>query len=393
MFKFKNFIFLLSIFSLPLSANIMNPDVCKTCHDKQHKEWVTSLHAKSHKESNELYKKVVSWTANERLKIYDNQLIECGDCHNPKLELKKMDSDMYLAAALGVDTAKTQELKTAIGAQHIKSGVSCYICHNVDSIKPKENPRENGYKLFNWTPGNLIVGPYKINTTIFHSNDSRDFFRENDSLCLSCHQGQATENPLSAYNTGNESANAEKRCVDCHMGSLRSEVIAPNIKRDDMSPKEVKSHFFKGARNSDILKEALDFSVEKLDTNKVKLSIHNLISHSVPTGFSGRSVVFEISFLKGNEVIEKQNLDLRAVYENSLRAETFSYGAKNLVSDTRLKPNETREYEISYPAGATSIKINVVYYVLAPQLQKLLELKSVDHTKPYEAMSKTFNLK
>lgn len=388
--KFIFFLCCICAFQISLAADMMNPNVCKSCHEEQYKDWKTSLHALSHEDSNELYRKAVTWAANENHKLYDDQLLECGQCHNPKMQVKKMDADMFLATALNIDTQKSQQLQEAINADDIKTGVSCYICHNVSSIKPKTDPKQSGYKLFDWTLRNIIVGPYDIESTLFHANEHRDFFRENDNLCLSCHQGQATQNKFSVYNTGVESADAEKRCVDCHMGSLRTEIIAPTIKRDDMTPREVKSHFFKGARNSDILKEALDFDLVKIGENEAKLSVQNLISHNVPTGFGGRSMVFEISFFNNAKLLDKQNIDFRAIFKNATMLETFSYGATSMSSDTRLKPFERRDFKITTPNGTNKITINVVYYVIAPQLQELLQIKSESHIKPYKAMQKEF---
>lgn len=174
------------------------------------------------------------------------------------------------------------------------------------------------------------------------------------------------------------------------MGSLRTEIIAPTIKRDDMTPREVKSHFFKGARNSDILKEALDFDLVKIGENEAKLSVQNLISHNVPTGFGGRSMVFEISFFNNAKLLDKQNIDFRAIFKNVTMLETFSYGATSMSSDTRLKPFERRDFKITTPNGTNKITINVVYYVIAPQLQELLQIKSESHIKPYKAMQKEF---
>ena len=49
------------------------------------------------------------------------------------------------------------------------------------------------------------------------------------------------------------------------MGTLRKGIIAPQIKRNNMIERDIKTHFFAGVRNSDILKTAVDMKFEKIN--------------------------------------------------------------------------------------------------------------------------------
>ena len=159
-----------------------------------------------------------------------------------------------------------------------------------------------------------------------------------------------------------------------------------------MVEREIKSHFFEGARNSDILKNAIELTFKHESPKIAKLYVKNLISHGIPSGFSGRSLVFDISFLKGEEVLKTQNVDMRAVYKNALLAETLSYAARSKGEDTRLKPYEKREISLEIPKDTTSIKVSVGYFVLAPQLQEVLKIENEEFTKRYEVVEKSFDL-
>ncbi len=378
------------------NGSIINPIACFACHKEQFADWETSLHAKSHEDLNPLYEKAITLVSSQTRQIREQVLLSCGTCHNPKLEKKFVSESAALAIMLDIDSTVKNELKNALEAEHIKSGISCYICHNVDSINHRDNYTTVGYQMLNWTKGNLIVGPYDLSSqqTIFHSFGKRDFFRENNDLCLSCHQGQATKNELSMYNTGEElnSSGTDDKCVDCHMGSIKKGILAPQIKRDNMVERDIKSHFFAGARNSDILKDIIDINMEKTASNTAKIIVSNSITHGVPSGFSGRSLVLELLFLNGDEVIRTETIDFRATYESKFGSETLSYAAKALLSDTRLKPKENREIHIRIPNETNSIKTTLSYYILAPQLQEILKIDDKTYTKPYEVISKEFKV-
>lgn len=374
-----------------------DPQNCVACHDDLHSDWSNSLHAKSHENSSELYKKAVELVAQESNQVYESVLVSCGTCHNPRLETKSVSDEVALASVFGIETNETKELEENFNAQSVKNGISCFVCHNVENVKPRSNPLQNGYHLFDWATNDLIIGPYdlKDEEPIFHASEERAHFRSNNDLCLACHQGQATKSKHSTYNTGAEmySVSSPDLCIECHMKNHKTEVIAPDIERKNMVKREIKSHFFEGARNSDILKTSAQLSFTQTGDNQASLFVKNLIPHGIPSGFSGRSLVFDISYLDGENVLGTHKVDFRVSYKNSLLVETLSYAAKTKVSDTRLKPYEKREIKLNLPQNTKTIKVSVGYYVLAPQLQEILKIKSEEFTKRYEVANKTFDIK
>ncbi|MSN96519.1 hypothetical protein F1B92_04940 [Campylobacter sp. FMV-PI01] len=368
------------------------PENCKSCHKEQYEMWSTSLHAKSHELNNELYKKSVKMVALEMNKPYDKVLITCSNCHNPRLEIKNIDNEYIIAKAFGVETSKTKEVNQALNAKHIQNGISCYICHNVDSIKPRTNQTQVGYQNFNWIGDDTIVGPYEdeSNRAGFHKIGSRDFFKQTDDLCLSCHQGQVNKNPLAIYNTGQENTvnTSEKRCVDCHMGELSKGIIAPHIKPKDAITRDIRPHIFAGVRNNpNLLKNNISIRY-----NNGILYIKNLATHKIPTGFSGRSVVLKFTYLdiQGKE-ISNDEIKLRIKHTNN-NLETLSYSAQKVEFDTRLNAFETRQFKINAPQNATKFRVDLIYYIIDPNLQKKLEIEDPNYTKPYEISSYIFDI-
>lgn len=194
------------------------PENCKSCHNEQFNAWKTSLHSLSHEKNNELYEKSVKFVALETSKGHGEVIVSCSNCHNPRLEIKEIDDVYTIAKTFDLKTQKTEKIDKALDVEHIQNGISCYICHNVDSIKPKSSQNQVGYKNFEWTKDETIVGPYEDpdNRAGFHKSSQREHFINGNNLCLSCHQGVAFDNPLAIYNTGDEHLQSgdTQRCVD-----------------------------------------------------------------------------------------------------------------------------------------------------------------------------------
>ncbi|MCI6988545.1 MAG: cytochrome c family protein [Campylobacter sp.] len=394
------FLFLTCCVAYPnVIERFVNPNNCVLCHEQHVKDWKTSLHSQSHEDSNELFRESVKFISKELRQPYENTVVSCGDCHNPRFDIKSVEDDYMIAKNFGIEASVTKKVEGAIDAEHIKNGISCYVCHNVNSINPKNNNQGIGYKLINWTEDSTIVGPHddENNRAKFHLSSSREFFKTNE-LCLICHQGNGvSNNRLSAYNTGVElsSSSDDRRCIDCHMGEPKMEIISPNAPgAGEATPKHTRAHTFTGARNDlSLLRDALNIDFESLNRTNANLILENLISHNFPSGFSGRSLWIEITFLSsGKPVGEPKVVELKATYFNKSGLETLSYAATSLKDDTRLEPFELRKIPIEIPVGVNEIKIDVAYYLLTPSLQRKMDIKDEKYTKKYELASKIFKL-
>ncbi|MBE0497024.1 MAG: hypothetical protein IBX45_11465, partial [Campylobacterales bacterium] len=191
---------------------------------------------------------------------------------------------------------------------------------------------------------------------------------------------------IPGYETGTELAlaSSNERCVDCHMGTPTKQVIAPHISKEGEPPlvRDVRSHLFAGARNSDILSTTLNLLVDATP-GKATVRIQNLTPHRVPTGFSGRSGVLEVVFFNGSKVIQTQRAEFRAIHLNQEGQETLSYTATRLKSDTRLKPYEIKTLTFVSPKEATKVEAHLSYFLLSPSLHETLGIEDPVFTRPY----------
>lgn len=398
------FIFLFFVVTFSLNAQIVekftDPKACSQCHNSQYSMWKTSVHALSHEKNNELFAKSAKLVSLDSFQTYEQTLVGCSNCHNPRLDVKDVSSNYVLAKTFELDTKETEYVDSSLKVKHIQNGISCYICHNVDSIKPRDDDSQIGYQNFNWVNGDIIVGPFDDDYQRgkeFHLSYKRDFFKDNNDLCLSCHQGKGGKNQYSVYNTGHELANAgsTELCADCHMGKEGREIISPNIEPHNAVFRKTRPHLFSSVRNNyKILLNALDFKFEQVDNKMAKISIINKIPHNMPSGFSGRSLELNIVFYDVNsKIIDNKKLNFEKVYISKTGFITLSYSAERLDKDTTLKPNETREFEIVFPRNTASIKIRLDYYLIQPELQKRLLIQDESFTKPYNVFEHKIELK
>lgn len=397
----KKFILFFSIVLYPslnfASSDIVqkftNPNNCQGCHREHVMDWKTSLHSQSHETKNELYKVVLDYVANKMHIPKTEVVLRCGTCHNPRLEVKESSKDYMFAKAFGIETQTTEQVDSALNANHIQNGISCYICHNINLIKPKANMETDiGYNVIEWVKDDIIAGPFPPSKRAnFHKTAQRSHFIKGNNLCLICHQGQGNQNKFSLYNTGDELAQskAKDRCVECHMPAIKEAIIAPHIKslEEEAKPREMRSHLFAGARNSDILKNSVKISTKRVGS-KIEITFENVTPHSVPSGFAARSVVANLTFFDGLKEIHNQSYEFRSKFVDKSGNETLAYTADNLDSDTRLKPLEKKVVEVYIPDGSKTLSIELDYYIIAPQIQNFIKVKDPKFNKKYPMASK-----
>ncbi|ALV24290.1 putative protein, putative cytochrome c [Campylobacter iguaniorum] len=388
----KNLYFIL-ILPILLLANInsqfQDPKLCSACHKDEYNSWKKSLHYKSHDSKNELYKASINYVASRTNKAREEILVECATCHNPKIEVVNMDQNYTFAKLFDIQTSKTKQIDEQIGADHLKNGVSCYICHRIDDIQEDKN----GKYSIKWLHGNDMAGPFESSSRAeFHNTVQREYFIKGDKLCLICHQGQGDNNKFGQYNTGKETqaSKATKRCVDCHMGKPKEAVNAPHIATNQAEVRRVRSHLFIGSQDKKLLEDTFNISFNQ--TQK-KLIIENKISHNVPTGFGGRVVEAKIFYIaKNKDIISTQTVAFKAKYILANGKETLSYVANGLESDNRFKPFEKKEIALHPIKGAEQIKVAIYYHRISPNLALDLGVIDGEFTDEKLMVERIFNL-
>jgi hypothetical protein len=389
-------IFVLSIMtaaSAQINPKFTNPNHCKGCHEEKVKDWDSTWHSRSHEEKNPLYKAVLTYVQKTTHQTHADVAIGCAKCHNPRLGIRKVDPSYMYAKAFGLESDTTRKVEGALNANHVQSGISCYVCHNIDKIHPKNSPKDAGFDIISWTKGDEIVGPYPPNNRAgYHTTNDRSFFKEKNTLCLTCHEGSGNLHNVPGYETGTELllSGQDTRCVECHMSSVKKSIIAPQIVRKGETPiaRDLRSHLFAGARNSDILESTLSIYAHHTPSS-VEIGIQNLTPHRVPTGFSGRSLIMQVRFLdsSGRQIGQPIHTDFRAIYRDGRGNEALSYIATKLEKDSRLKPLETRLVNLDRPLNSQKMEIKISYYLLSPQLQQIIPIEDEIFTKPYHVHS------
>ena len=360
MIKILPTIGMLFIASLSLWGN--SSKECAQCHSSIVKEWETSAHAMAHSSKNELYAKMVAGAAKtngvEPAKIMEN----CNLCHAP-----------------AEDIAVKEE------------GVTCVACHKIDAIEHQNKSKPPiGMNTIRWMKENVMAGPSGKGNSPYHGIVKRPFMEAtSDTLCLACHNVMKNKQDIIVCNTGDEHRRGTtgKSCIECHMGDAKMGLVSSL----STSKKMIRSHGFHGARNSDILTKAVDLKLAKKNGD-LTLTLTNLSSHNFPTGTGVRIATVVTEFYKGNTKISTQTEKLEVIFAAADGNITLPPMASKELSDTRLKPNETRVISTAIPQGATKAIVTVNYRLAKEQIVEKFQLRDERFKKVHLVISKTIKL-
>lgn len=375
--------------NVTIHSNFTDPNACKSCHREQMRLWQNSWHSNNNAQ---LYNKIVQIVAIERNELKAQTLIGCSSCHNPHLNLKKINNNYLYSKVFGLRNSKTEEIDEIIENSKKLSGISCYVCHKIDTIDNNES--KTGTELIKWVKNKeLFTGPYKNIKDTAHKNEHRSHFDGNNQICVVCHNGIPSKNKdgslnyASAYNTGFEMIETDKKCIDCHMGEPYEITILDKNGKDQRF--QTRPHLFNGAHDITKLREGFRFAYKD-----GVFSVKNTTPHVAPTGFGSRLLDVNITYFdKDDKVLENKIEEITSKYEKD-GSPTFQYLADLLSFDSRLAPNEERLYELEFPPNAASARIVVHYHYIHPQLVEKykIELPS-DVIEPVELFNHYFKLK
>lgn len=370
-------------------AAFVDPNSCKSCHREQTRLWQNSWHSNNNAE---LYDAIVAIVASEQNELKAQTLINCSNCHNPHLNLKKINNNYLYSKLFGLRNSKTEEVDDIIENSKKLSGISCFVCHKIDTIDNNES--KIGTQLVTWlSDKETFAGPNENIRSAAHKNEFRDHFNQNNKICLVCHNGVPSEdkhgkpNLASAYNTGLEMIETEKKCIDCHMGEPYEITILDKDGKDRKL--KARPHFFNGSHDITKLREGFVFAYKD-----GVLSLKNTTPHMAPTGFGSRLLDINMTYYDQNgAVIESKTEEITAKFEKD-GTPTFQYLADLISFDNRLAPNEERLYELEAPKNAHSVSIVARYYYINPQLVKQYKMElSQNVLRPVELFNSKFKLK
>jgi len=363
------------------SIDEKNEKACQNCHKKLTTQWKNSAHGSSAENQTfkDIYNKIYKSDFNSS---YGN----CANCHQPINETKN---------------------------------ISCDFCHKIYRVNPKKNltgtlaielrrPQYGGK--------NILFGSVK---DAYTRDDSYSPLYKSSKYCASCHSGHFwDEEVYNEYSQWQNSSYSKQgiSCQKCHMPPQMSETfIAPpergGLKR---SAGAYHSHKFRGSKDIEFMKKALDINVSvnsKNDINvndiNVSVSLENIgAGHSFPTGSPLHHLILVVDVkdynskklvqLSGEKLpnwsVTKQSAGsvFAKVYRSSPAYTTESSHFKPLYPnpywrpsqlefDTRLKANSPilKQYIFKNTKKSVNIEVKLIYrriyYNWAKNLGKKLD--------------------
>lgn len=221
---------------------------------------------------------------------YPEHAGNCSACHLP-------------AAAVNAPYDTDPTKVTGVGAE----GVSCDFCHKIWEVKldpvtglPFENrPGVLSFEFRRPFEGHqFFAGPLD---DVAPGEDTYSELQKTSQICAPCHFGIFWDTVV--YNSFGEwlaspysDARTGKTCQDCHMPNSGAKIFAlPDKGGLERDPGSIVSHRMPGARDRDLLENAVTMSVESERSSegiRVRTKIVNdLTGHHVPTDSPLRHVI------------------------------------------------------------------------------------------------------
>lgn len=315
---------------LALEKAFPSSSKCKRCHERVFEEWETSPLSKS------IHSPTFRAALDEYLTFSggkDKAL--CFKCHAPHVNEFAEQAVVFVTQVRSGDP--------------IFDGVGCAQCHLIKQIDRSSQPPVPKYEL-----GKTLFGPYRDSVqNLAHQSMESELFRKS-GLCLNCHLSVPSAASLGKSNDllgsweTSHAVKSGKECQTCHMPEQVGESANGENKR------KVANHSFPG-RIGKLRQEAakLDIDTEvKGEQTTVKVSVHSLVPHNLPTTHPGWArVVLELA-IKGKNlktVFTDQRVYGRNYADAKGQNTVFDFMATKVVDDTVLKPEETRVETFTFP--------------------------------------------
>ncbi|MCK5918949.1 MAG: hypothetical protein KAG34_11005 [Cocleimonas sp.] len=342
----------------------LTSDKCGKCHEEIYDQWKGSMHAQSTALKDPIhgtfYSAVVGDPKAEGVKTGKGKYPVCLQCHAP--------------AAAKAGSTKL-DAKPAYN-----EGVNCISCHTLTKFKGTKKPGgglQLGMQAYEYSKS-ALQGPMGTVKDRDHLKkygqdvaSNAGLMRTSD-LCMGCHDQRNNGNEISLCQTGSEvdMAGGSTTCQTCHMPTT-----------DD----GITNHAMMGGHMAKMVARGLVLTIKASkagDKVKAVVKLQNLLPHAFPTGAPFRNFYVMIDAfdkdgkkLWSNTKSHPMKDDKKAMFMYTLGDEnhkpTSPPKATQVLGDTRLKPNETREllYEIA-SAGVVSIKATAYYDLLLNPIKK-----------------------
>ncbi len=357
----------------PVEKAFPNSEKCKRCHLRAFEEWEASAQSRS----------IVSAPFRISLKRYLAQADKkdqamCFQCHAPHIKEYKELLPRFIKEVESKDP-------------HM-DGVGCPQCHLIHDVDDSAHPPIPAFQL-----GTTIFGNYdKAVENLAHQSQKLELFGSS-KFCVTCHDslpktGQTAKDLpgwLGAWQTS-EAEKSGKPCQSCHM----PEAVAESANGEKI--RKVANHSFPG-RFGKVRAEAveLDFSsTVKGKTSQVDVTIKSLVPHNLPLPHPGWSRVVVDLTIKGKNlktVYNEQRFYQRVFGRADGKETVLDFEAQQVLQDTLLKPEETRQESFSFPTPKDAPSMDVIVTLTYAPVHGPQEfLKAIEQDAPLGQKDRAF---
>ncbi len=371
---------------IPTGPHEVSAVVCAACHQEIYNEWKGSKHANSTALVSPIhgafYRQVMGDPTKEGVTSRKGKFPVCLKCHAPNAALQG---------------------KTKLDAQPaFNEGTNCITCHTITGFKGVVKPDGKlrlGIDAYEFSTTHLQAPSGKNYTTgampaellattkPFHpfplEGGNAALFQRND-LCMGCHEKRKNSHGVVLCDTGAEIRDSESAttCQSCHMPTTGVNGHASHSMLGGHSPAKVRRAV------------SMTLDVEKNgDIINTTITIVNKLPHKFPTGAPFRTVILRLTAFDDAGKELWRNYEEHPMKDDPQAAFVYTLGdgegnptmpptAKEVLSDNRLEPHETRVLEYQIPVeNVKVIQAEVVYTLLWPKLMEKLDAILPDKMK------------
>jgi hypothetical protein len=329
-----------------LSKDKLNPaETCGVCHADIYKAWHDSVHARSFTDPifQAALEKVGGSEGKESRRI-------CLSCHAPAV---LVNSDY--------------EAKEAV----TREGIGCDFCHSVKAVELERRPTPFEIEL-----GGVKRGPFEYLESPAHETAYSPLHRNSPLLCAACHEykNEAGAKVLATYSEWSEGPYPAMgvACQSCHMAIVPGVRVQPGIAAPQQQ-RIINLHRLVGGSSMSQLRRGMEASLREVRREGggvlVKIEVRNVAAgHKVPTGLPTKQMKLVVRASQGGkDVFTAERVYSRVLVDkNGKQARTDEqvfFNSARVLSDTRLKPRESRVelFRFSAPPGELRLSAELHY--------------------------------
>lgn len=325
-----------------------------------------------------MYRKVMGDPHQEGLTSKKGKYPVCLKCHAPNAAIQqKTKIDATPAFNEGVNCISCHTMTSLKGVEKedgkLRLGVSAYTISKTSLQAPSGTnystlPQDNN--------GSDLSKPFHPYPTI---GAKASFFKSSD-MCLGCHAKRNNMNGIPVCATGDEikASQSSVTCQSCHMPVVNGRA----------------SHAMMGGHDEKMVARgvALELNIANAgDALKATVTMKNQLPHKFPTGAPFRNAFLALTGYDADGKAVWKNFETHPIKEDKQAILLYTLGdgqgkptgapkAKEVLSDTRLEPHETRTLTYSIPGkGVSVVRAELKYSLILPGMKKMLAGVAEEH--------------